>query len=109
MFFWLLDSLMTFMTTSLPTAMEQEKQDEKTYQFYVLVAWERYEQLCELDYPDPWELWECQKVLDAHYACAAVRGKWYMDWLYVPRRRKATKLAQAFIATYMTIPEALAE
>jgi hypothetical protein len=109
MFLWLLDSLTTFATTSLPTAMEQEKQDEDTYRFYIMVIWEHEEKLSELGNPDPQEFWECQRVMQAYEACASVYGKWYLDWLYVPRRRKAVKLAQAFIARYMSTPQEFAE
>lgn len=105
MFFWLLDSLMTFMLTSLPVAMEHENQEKDAYQFYTLAVWERYETLCGLDDPDPLELWESQKVIDAHYACTAVRDKWHLDWLYTQRRRSTIKLARAFITKYMPIPE----
>lgn len=104
MFFWLLDGLTTYMTTSLPTAIEQEKQDEEAYQFYILAVMEHEETLCELDDPHPDEIQEYLKVMSAHYACDAVRGKWYLDWLYVPRRRRAIKLARAFITKYMPIP-----
>lgn len=106
MFFWLLDGLMTFMTTSLPAAIERENQEEDAYKFYILAIQEHYEKLCKFDEPDPKEFWECQKVLDAHHACASVQGKWYLDWLYTPRRRKTVKLARAFITKRMSIPRA---